>query len=188
METETRILLIRHAQSAWNADGRWQGQADPALSELGRKQAQVLAESLGDTPLEALVASDLDRARETAEILGRVVGLAPVLDPRFRELDVGKWSGLRREEIEARDPELLARFEAGGPEVRPGGGESRLEIRQRVRAAAKELREAYAGQRIALVTHLGVIRALWPGTEMANAEARWWDPEEQDTSPELGPL
>ena len=185
---ETRFLLIRHAQSEWNADGRWQGQADPGLSEEGRAQARALAASLVETPLDVLLASDLDRARQTAEAIGRATGLIPVLDPRFRELDVGSWSGLRREEIEARDPELLARFEAGEPDVRPGGGESRQGIRRRVREAAAELRELYAGSRIALVTHLGVIRALWPGTEMKNAEARWWDPAEACEAPEVGPL
>jgi probable phosphoglycerate mutase len=179
---DTRFLLIRHAESEWNADGRWQGQADPGLSAEGRAQAEALAASLVDARLEVLVASDLDRARETAVRVGRATGLVPILDPRFRELDVGSWSGLRREEIAAQDPALLAGFESGDPDVRPGGGETRREIRLRVRDAAAELREIYAGRRIALVTHLGVIRALWPGTEMANAEARWWEPEETEVA------
>ena len=181
---ETRFLLIRHAESEWNAAGRWQGQADPPLSAEGRAQAETLAASLVGTSLDALIASDLDRARETAEAIGRALGLVPILDPRFRELDVGEWSGLRRSEIEARDPEKLERFEAGEPDVRPGGGESRREIRIRVRTAAAELHERYVGRRVALVTHLGVIRALWPGTEMKNAEARWWEAAEVPDVPQ----
>jgi broad specificity phosphatase PhoE len=185
---ETRFLLIRHAESEWNADGRWQGQADPGLSPAGRIQAEALAKSLVDERLDLLISSDLDRARQTAERVGQALALTPVLDPRFRELDVGGWSGLRREEIAVRDPALLASFETGDPDVRPGGGESRREIRERVRSAAAELREMYPGRRIALVTHLGVIRALWPASEMKNAEARWWEPGESTAQAESGPL
>src|SRR5207244_3787730 len=109
--------------------------------------------------------------RQTAEIVGRVLGLAPSADPRLRELDVGRWAGLTRGEIEALDPEPLRRFEAEDPEVRAGGGESRAEIRTRVRGAFRELARAHAGERLIVVTHLGVVRALRPGTELENAES-----------------
>ena len=166
----TRFVLVRHAQSTWNASGRWQGQADPPLSETGRAQAAALAPALVGEGIERILASDLRRAFETASILGQALGLEPSPDPRLRELDVGDWAGLTRSQIEARDPQLLARFDAGQPDAHPGGGESRSDIRRRVRAAAASIAASAPERCIALVTHLGVIRALLPGTELGNAE------------------
>jgi probable phosphoglycerate mutase len=159
----TSFLLIRHAQSEWNAAERWQGQGDPPLSARGREQAKALATELGAQRFDALLSSDLRRARETAEILGAALGLPPRVEPRLRELDVGRWSGLTRSEIEARDPALLGRFDAEDPDARPGGGETRREIRRRVRSAMAAIAAEHPGERLAVVTHLGVIRALLPG-------------------------
>jgi broad specificity phosphatase PhoE len=119
-----------------------------------------------------LLASDLIRATQTAEILGEAIGLKPVLDARLRELDVGVWAGLTRAEIARRDPETLARFEAGDPDVLAGGGESRSQIRARVRAFARQLDREHAGRLVAIVAHLGVIRALQPEWALANAQWR----------------
>jgi broad specificity phosphatase PhoE len=170
--SEALFILIRHAESEWNASGRWQGQADPPLSAAGRRQAAALARALAGESLEVLVASDLARAAETARILGAALGLTPGLDPRLRELDVGRWAGLTREQIARDEAQALARFEAGDPDARPGGGETRRELRARVRSAAAALARQHAGRRVALVTHLGVVRALLPCTELANAEWR----------------
>ncbi len=167
----TELLLIRHAESIWNAAGRWQGHGNPPLSERGREQAATLARELRGERVDALVASDLLRAFETASILGRALGVAPHGDARFRELDVGSWTGLSRSEIAERAARELERFDAGDPDVRPGGGETRREIRIRARGAAAELGNAYPGARVAIVTHLGVIRALVPGAEIDCA--RW---------------
>ncbi|MBW2270885.1 MAG: histidine phosphatase family protein [Deltaproteobacteria bacterium] len=168
------LLLIRHAESEWNASGRWQGHADPPLSDHGLSQAQALAESLaqalGDERPRLLLSSDLRRAWQTAEAVGRSMGLAPHPDPRLRELDIGNWSGLERDEILARDPDGLARFEAGGLEVRPGGGETRHEIRVRARRTMAEWVEENPIGLIIVVTHLGFLRALLPGEELGNAE------------------
>lgn len=171
----TELILIRHAESEWNAASRWQGQADPPLSVRGRAQAEKLAESLtgelAGQRVDLLICSDLGRAQQTAEAVGAALGLDPQPDGRFRELDVGAWSGLTREEIVARDPELLEQFEADGdPDVRPGGGESRREIRARSRAAVESLVAGNPGARILIVCHLGFLRALLPGAEPANAD------------------
>jgi broad specificity phosphatase PhoE len=88
----------------------------------------------------------------------------------LRELDVGAWTGLTRSEIEARDPERLTAFESGEPTIRAGGGETRLEIRLRARALLGHVAERHAGQRLIVVTHLGVIRALLPGVEPGNTD------------------
>jgi len=154
------LLLVRHAESSWNAAGRWQGHADPPLSERGVAQANALARDLAGEPIDRIVSSDLRRAAETAAILGRARGLEPLLEPRLRELDLGAWEGLTRDEIASTAQADLRRFDAGDPDVRPGGGETLREIERRVRFAVRELVEAHAGQRLAVVTHLGVIRAL----------------------------
>jgi broad specificity phosphatase PhoE len=165
------LILIRHAQSEWNALGRWQGHADPPLSPLGRTQAEALAESFGFDRVDALYVSDLRRAVETAMPLAKKLGLEATIDPVFRELDVGRWSGLVREEIEAREPELLREFDSGDPRVRPGGGETRGELRQRARERIALVAHEHAGERVVVVTHLGFIRALLPDAEPENASA-----------------
>jgi probable phosphoglycerate mutase len=169
------FLCIRHAQSTMNAEGLWQGQADPPLSDEGREQAHALAERLAGDSLSLLVASDLRRARETAEITARELGIATELEPGLRELDVGAWSGLAREEIARRWPDEFARFRTGDLDVRAGGGETRRELRTRVLAALRSLQERYRGERIGVVTHLGVIRTLSPGLQILNAECFWLD-------------
>jgi XTP/dITP diphosphohydrolase len=166
-----QFVLIRHAESTWNAAERWQGHADPPLSERGIAQAEAVARAVAAQRADRLLCSDLQRARATAEIVGRALGLAPSADPRLRELDVGRWAGLTRREIEALDAASLSRFEAEDPEERAGGGESRREIRARVRRAFHELARAHPGERLVVVTHLGVVRALRPGTDLANAES-----------------
>jgi broad specificity phosphatase PhoE len=91
----TSFLLIRHAESEWNAAGRWQGHGDPPLSARGREQAAALARELEGEGVEVLIASDLARSAQTAAILGARWGLAPTPDARLREIDVGRWTGLR---------------------------------------------------------------------------------------------
>ena len=99
----TTFLVIRHGESEWNAQRRWQGQADPPLTDLGRMQAHAAVEKLGTFDL--LASSDLQRARSTAEIIGHRLGIELLpADSRLRETDVGEWQGLTVEEIEAAYP------------------------------------------------------------------------------------
>lgn len=167
------ILLVRHAESEWNAAGRWQGHGDPPLSERGRAQARAAAESLAGSRIEVLVCSDLRRAQETAAALGDALGLAPSPDPRLRELDVGAWEGLSRSEIERRHPEDLAAFDSGDPDARPTGGETLRELAARVGSALAWWVERHPGARLALVTHLGVIRVLSGVSDLDNAGWCW---------------
>jgi probable phosphoglycerate mutase len=172
-----RLLCIRHAESTWNALGRWQGQADPPLSDAGRRSAELLAERLAGelAACAALVSSDLQRARETAGILSRAARLEAEVWPALREADIGSWSGRVSAEIEALWPDDYRRFRAGDPELRPGGGESRRALRQRALEAVRALEQRYGGGRVAVVTHLGWIRALAPGLPLANAGTLWLD-------------
>lgn len=170
--TESRLWLIRHAESTWNAAGRWQGQADPPLSERGRAQARQLAESLRAEDLELLVTSDLARAAETAKIVGATLGIDIRPEPRLRELDAGAWSGLSRDEIAGRAGEALRRFDAGDPLAPAGGAESRADVATRARAALGELLDTCGDRRVAILSHQGVLGSLLPGLELPNAEWR----------------
>jgi probable phosphoglycerate mutase len=135
----------------------------------GRIQAEALALALAGAGIEAIVSSDLRRARETAGILGRVLGLEPTCDIRLRERDLGAWSGLTTEEIAARWPDELARVRARDPAIRPGGGESLADVGLRVDALLAELAGRPSPARLALMTHGGVIRTLRPSGPVANA-------------------
>lgn len=169
---ETRLWLIRHAESTWNAVGRWQGQADPPLSELGRRQAQSLADALRGERLEVLVASDLARAAETAEIVADGLSVAVRFEPRLRELDAGAWSGLSRAEIAARDGEALRRFDSEDRDAPAGGAESRADVKRRAREVLREWLPAGGQRRIAFLSHEGVLGSLLPGLQLGNAEWR----------------
>jgi probable phosphoglycerate mutase len=169
---DSDFLLIRHGQSTWNARGLWQGQGDPPLSPYGRGQARRLARRLAAQRPVALVSSDLRRAAQTARIAARALGLALELEPRLRELDVGAWSGLAEAEVASRWPEELARFRAGDPGLRAGGGESRLELRARALAALAALAVRFPAGRVAVITHGGVVCALLGGAELANGQWR----------------
>lgn len=145
----TTILLARHGETDWNRDGIWQGWADPPLNETGRAQARELAEQLRDVPFDAVYSSDLQRARETAEIAAAPHGVPVVTDPGLREIDIGSWSGLTRAEIEERFPDG----------ERPGG-ETREQHASRVLEAVERIARENPGRRILLVTHGGTMRAL----------------------------
>jgi broad specificity phosphatase PhoE len=172
-EIRTRLLLIRHGETSWNAQGLWQGHGDPELTAEGHAQADQLARTLheeADPSWTKVITSDLARAHQTAVAVAGLLALPIETDLRLRELDVGVWSGLSRSEIESRDSETLREFERGEPMIRPGGGESRIEIRERTHEFVRDLANKSAGQGVIVVTHLGVIRALVPGAEPGNAE------------------
>lgn len=171
MEIE-RFWLIRHAESTWNAAGRWQGQEDPPLSERGRTQASRLAAHLAAEGFGVVISSDLKRTRETAQQLAEAVGLEPGFEPGLRELDAGSWAGLTRSEIERRDGEALVRFDSGDPRARAGGGECRAEVAERAGRALLEIARAHPAARVAVVTHSGVVRSLLP--EVGLGPAGWY--------------
>jgi broad specificity phosphatase PhoE len=164
------VLLLRHGQSTWNAQQRWQGHGDPSLTELGRDQARAAAAQLASAGIERVVSSDLARAFETAAIVAAALGLAVLRDARWRERDIGSWTGFTREEIEARWPEEYARFRSHDESARPGGGESDAMLRARAHEALKALRARYPGERVLVVTHRGIARMLGAETPLGNAE------------------
>lgn len=163
-------ILVRHALSTWNLEGRWQGQADPPLAPEGEDQARAAAARVG--PFDLAITSGLARARRTAELLAP--GVPQWTVPDLAEFDVGAWSGRTRAEIEAAWPTELARFDAGTLD-RPPGGESRSDFDARVGAGARQAAELILrnGASALVATHGGVLRALaraagWPDVHVAH--------------------
>ena len=159
------FFILRHAQSEWNAEGLWQGQADPELSGEGWRQAVTAAKVLaGMGTFDRVASSDLSRALQTAGVFRDTLGVTePVdVDPGLREYDVGQWSGKTRTEIEDLWPGDIARF-GRGELAAPPGGETRRAFDDRVlEAAGRVARSAHghASRGLVVVAHGGVVRAL----------------------------
>lgn len=149
----TRVLVVRHGRTVWNAEGRWQGHADIPLDDEGQQQAAAAAEVLGG--FDAIWASDLQRASLTAQIIAELHGTGPVqVDARLRETHVGPWEGLRRDEVETGWPGFLAERR------RPDGFEDYGAAALRVLAAIVDIATAHRGGEVLVVSHGGVIRAV----------------------------
>ena len=151
-----RLLLIRHAQSEWNADGRWQGWADPALSESGAAACAAAREDPILDQVEAAAASDLSRAWRSAELLAEGRPWEPVLTVRgLRERGAGAWTGLTRDEIEQRWPGALRTQFAAIP-----GGEAIGSVTARGVAALHRVAERFPGKNVLVVSHGALIRVI----------------------------
>ena len=155
-----RLILWRHGRTEWNAAGRFQGQLDPPLDDLGRRQAAVAAAHLVASGLSAsdtvVVSSDLIRAAETAATLSDLLGVTLQLDKRLREHGMGTWEGLTRSEVADRYPEQYADWLAGRP-VRGRGGEEPEAVAERALAALVDLEPAAT---IVVVSHGGTAGRL----------------------------
>jgi broad specificity phosphatase PhoE len=153
----TTLLLVRHGETDWNRDGRWQGHSDTHLNDVGRDQARRVASELSD--VDVVYASDLARARETAEIIAAAQGLEVHLEPRLRERSFGAWEGLTMPEIEAEFGEALARWLAGEG---PGADDAEPfdAFATRVAGFVQELPGRHPDQTVLLVGHGGSIRVI----------------------------
>lgn len=152
-----RLLLVRHGESEWNALGRLQGQADPPLSRLGRRQAAHVASRLVDEGVEAIVSSDLVRAADTAEALASGVGLEVVRREDLREVDLGSWTGASREQLQREVPDLWRRWRVEGVEGWEDG-EQYADAMVRVGGAVASIAAAHEGKTVVAVSHGGSIR------------------------------
>ena len=140
----TVLFLVRHGETDWNAEGRLQGHTDRPLNDDGRRQAKELADRLAREGADAIYASDLVRAKETAEIVGERLGLTVVVDPDLREKDWGTWEGLTGDE------RVHVEF----------AGESTEDHRARVMGAVRRIVARHPDQRIVVVTHGGSLRRI----------------------------
>ena len=167
-----RLLLVRHGETAWNVEGRYQGRTDVPLNATGLRQAWALAARLRGEPIAAVYASTLRRATATAEPIAAAHGLAVRRDPRLNEIDQGAWEGLRLGEIVQRWADLHARWEREPLAARPPGGETLAEVRARVLAALAEIVRAWDGRTVCLVAHkvsLAVVRSEALGIPLLDA-------------------
>ena len=170
--TVRRLVLIRHGQSTWNAEQRWQGQADPPLSELGERQARAAGAAVVHLRCSGIVSSDLVRARRTAELLAPA-DLEVTLEPALRERHAGEWTGLTRAEIDERYP--------GDVEAQrsPPGFEGDEPLLARVWPALEAVMDTIpAGGAALVITHGGVIRTVErhlgaPAASVPNLGGRW---------------
>ena len=150
----TTLIFVRHGDTDWNAQHRWQGHSDTKLNDVGREQARRLAEEL--ETVDAVYSSDLARARETAEILAARLRLEVRLDPRLRERGFGAWEGMTMNEIESSFPEEQARWRTGNA---AGVGEESFEaFATRVGSFIEEVSPRHDGEAILVVAHGGTIR------------------------------
>ena len=175
MTEATRIIAIRHGETAWNVDTRIQGQLDIALNAAGRWQASRLAEVLKGEPIAAIYASDLARAWETAQYVGRSVDLEVIKEEALRERGFGEFEGKTFAEIEAQLPDQSLRWRQRDPDFAPAGGESLTALRERVVEATVRLAERHQGELIALVAHGGVMDVLYRAATRLDIQApRTW--------------
>ena len=160
--TSTEFLLIRHGETDHNRQGRFQGQVDVPLNATGSAQAERLARRLQHEPLDALVSSDLSRARSTAEpLLALRGGLGLTTDAAWREQAFGVLEGLVVADARLAQPEAFAAWWAHTPEGAPPGGESPRAFHARVNAALRALARTHTGARVAVFTHGGVLDMVW---------------------------
>lgn len=190
----TRLVLVRHGQSEWNAQRRIQGQSGAGLTARGRSQAEHTAQWVASThPGARLVSSDLQRCRETAAPIAAALRTDVREDPQVRERSFGRWEGLALDEVEARDPELWVRWRSGEDVVAEVGGESGPDLARRVTVACAHHVRTAAGvaDTVVVVTHGGPV---WHGmhalldlpwasiggvgnaavTELVREDGRWW--------------
>ena len=171
----TRLVVIRHGETAWNAAGRLQGHQDIGLNALGLRQAAALAGALADEGLAAVVASTLQRAWQTGAALAGALGLPLRPEPGLRERCFGMLEGLTHAEIEAQWPDHARRWRHREPGFAPAGGESLLDFQARCLATVERLAALFAGQTVALVCHGGVLDGLYrAATHVALDRPRSW--------------
>jgi len=156
----TKLLLVRHGQTLWNHIARYQGHTDIDLSATGRNQAHLLSLRLATVSLQAVYASDLKRALDTARIIAEPHGLDVQALPQLREINFGAWEGLTFQEIEARYPEIANKWHSSPGSVRIPDGETFQELMERAYGAVLDLAKSNDPGTVAVVTHGGAIRSI----------------------------
>jgi probable phosphoglycerate mutase len=162
MSAVTAITLIRHGETDWNVNGRWQGQAPVPLNDLGRQQAALTAEFLHREGIryDLILASDLSRAFVTAQFISAKTNVPVQRDVRLREIDLGEWQGLTNAEVEAWDAERLAIVRADTVHAVRPGGESWAQVGARAYSCVADAALQHPGAQILAVSHGGAIRAI----------------------------
>jgi alpha-ribazole phosphatase len=155
-----RLVLVRHGQTDWNLDGRWQGQTDVPLNATGLAQAQAVGLALAGRRLDAIYASDLQRAHMTAEAVAAHHSVSVIPEPRLREINLGDWEGLTFDQLAARDQARMAQWVENAVEATAPNGESQRDLLARVWSLLDDLRQRPVGETVLLVAHGGTLRSL----------------------------
>ncbi len=174
-----RLLVVRHAESDWNAAGRWQGRGDPPLSPHGHEQAAAAVPGLRGK-IEAVVSSTLVRAHQTAQLIAGALGAGDVeVDPDLMEIDVGKWTGLTIAEVEERYGAELRAWREGRLQAAPGGEDKDVFL-ERVMRGLRRVAERHVDRAVLVVSHGGCIGRLerhldvFPGRGPGHLCGRWF--------------
>jgi probable phosphoglycerate mutase len=171
----TRLVIVRHGETAWNLDTRIQGHTDIPLNERGLWQARQAGLALRDEGIDAIYSSDLRRAADTAEAIARACGLSVQLDAGLRERHFGRFEGLTHDEISAQWPEEARRWRQRDPDYGPEGGEVLTHFYERAVGTARRLALAHPGQTVALVAHGGVLDCFYrAATHVGMSAPRSW--------------
>ncbi|MDM0115086.1 histidine phosphatase family protein [Variovorax sp. J22R133] len=171
----TRLIAVRHGETAWNVDTRIQGQLDIELNARGQWQAKRLGQALADEPISVIYSSDLARAWQTAQEIARQGELPVIAEPRLRERCFGLFEGRTFHDIQSELPEQAQRWRQRDPEFAPEGGESLLVFRERVTHVAEELAARHPGELVVLVAHGGVMDVLYRAATRQELQApRTW--------------
>ena len=156
----TKVIFVRHGQTKWNLVGKYQGQSDIELTDLGRHQAELLAENFPSEKLDAIYSSDLSRAMETANIVGKRFGLVANPEPAFREIHFGVWEGMTYEEISRQWPEAIQLFFKHPDELDIPKGESFQDVQARATHRLAEIVANNPSSVIAVFAHGAVLRTI----------------------------
>lgn len=172
----TRLIAIRHGETAWNVDTRIQGHLDIPLNDRGRWQARRAAQALAHEPVTAVYSSDLARAHETAQAVADVFNLPVTAHLGLRERNFGTFQGRTFAQIEAETPDQAMRWRKRDPEFAPEGGESLIVFRDRITRTANEIAAAHPSGLVVLVGHGGVMDVLYRAATGQELQApRTWD-------------
>ncbi len=170
-----RLLLVRHGETDWNVEGRWQGSSEVPLNGTGREQAARVAEELALWPVDALYSSPLGRSMDTARTIGQRLRLEVRADDRLKEISLGQWEGMLSTRIAEEYPDLHRQWCLDPRPVRPPGGETLREVHDRVIAAVEGMADRHAGGTVCLVTHktaMVVLRCHYLGLDLVEEMGR----------------
>lgn len=171
----TRIIAIRHGETAWNVDTRMQGHLDIPLNDTGLWQARQAALALADEPIDAIYSSDLQRAWVTASAIAETTHAPLTAHPGLRERCFGVLQGHTFSEFEAKEPEQAYRWRKRDPDFAPQDGESLVALRERIIATLTEIAAQHMGEQIVLVAHGGVLDVLYRAATRQDIQApRTW--------------
>ena len=171
----TRLIVVRHGETAWNVDTRIQGHLDIPLNATGLWQARQLGDALAGEAISAIYTSDLLRARKTAQAVADATGAALVDEPGLRERAFGSFQGRTFAEVETEHPEQARRWRQRDPDYAPDGGESLRVLRERVVDTTHRLAARHPGELVLLVTHGGVLDVLYRAATRQDIQApRTW--------------